>query len=93
MGLAQPSSGLSEVVLSMGRSYASSAEVRMKGDIDDVQIRYRGQLYRRITIKPHIPLTAARRSSRRPALAEMLDAVTAGHEAEAVAWHNQRVPT
>ena len=51
----------------------------MKGDIDDLQIRYRKQLYRRITIKPHIPLTAARRSSRRPALAEMLDAVTAGH--------------
>jgi hypothetical protein len=67
----------------------------MKGDIDDVQIRYRGQLYRRITIKPHIradgsttqlATTGAGRDVRRRYGGSRL-------QAEAVAWHNQRVPT
>jgi hypothetical protein len=44
-GLGQPSSGLPEVVLSMGGAMHSSAEVRMKGVIDDLQITYRGQLW------------------------------------------------
>jgi hypothetical protein len=36
----------------MGRSYACSVEVRMKGDIDDLQIAYRGKFYRRIACRP-----------------------------------------
>ena len=45
---------LRSVVLSMGRSYACSVEVRMKGDNDDLQVAYRGRFYRRIAIRPHI---------------------------------------
>lgn len=44
---------LPEVVLSIAKSYAWSAEVRMEGDIDHLQISFCGQLYRRTAIKPH----------------------------------------
>jgi hypothetical protein len=86
VGLAQPSSGLPEVGLSMGRSYASSAEVRMKGDIDDLQITYRGaalSAYRHSRSHPH------RRSARRG------EVVTRAHRIarpEAIGCHSPRMP-
>jgi len=81
---------LRSVVLSMGRSYAYSVEVRMKGDIGDLQSNNHGQLCPRIAIRPHVRAEGNSRAPRDRETAAERPGEMAAWPAEAPTFRRRR---